>query len=124
MSEGRAVKRPRALQDLDEAAAYIQDRSGPERAIRFLRAAESTFAMLAGMPGMGTLYQADPPLDADLRYFPVARHPNHVAFYRPLVVGIEVLRVLHEAREIAGILAEEFGVDPGREEGADDESEA
>jgi toxin ParE1/3/4 len=104
------VKRPNALRDLDEAAAYIQDQSGPDRAIRFLRGADSTFAMLAGTPGMGTRYQPEEPLYADLRYFPITRHPNHLVFYRPLPDGIEVLRVLHGARAIAGILAEEFGV--------------
>ena len=119
---GQVVKRPHALQDLDEAAAYIQDQSGPHRAIRFLRAADSTFAMLAGMPGMGTRYEPEEPLYADLRYFPITRHPNHLVFYRPLPDGIEVLRVLHAARDIAGILAEEFGgdADVGDDEEADE----
>ena len=117
---GRVVKRPRALRDLDEAAAYIQERSGPDRAIRFLRAADSTLAMLAGMPGMGTRYELDEPLYADLRYFPIARHRNHLVFYRPLPDGIEVLRVLHGARDIADVLAEEFGADAG----GDDEDQA
>lgn len=123
MSGGRVVKRPRAFQDLDEAAAFIQDQSGPDRAIRFLRAADSTFAMLAGMSGMGTRYQPDEPLYADLRYFPITRHPNHLAFYRPLPDGIEVLRILHGARDIAGILADEFSGHAGHDED-DDEPEA
>jgi toxin ParE1/3/4 len=67
--------------------------------------------MLAGMPGMGTCYEPDEPLYADLRYFPIARHRKFLAFYRPLPDGIEVLRVLHGARDIAGILAEEFSAD-------------
>lgn len=119
---GQVVKRPHALQDLDEAAAYIQDQSGPDRAIRFLRMADSTFAMLAGMPGMGTRYEPEEPLYADLRYFPVTRHPNHLVFYRPLPDGIEVLRVLHGTRDITGILAEEFGgdADVGDDEEADE----
>jgi toxin ParE1/3/4 len=121
---GRVVKRPHALRDLDEAAAHIQDRSGPQRAIRFLRAADSTFAMLAGMPGMGTRYEPDEPLYADLRYFPVARHRKFLAFYRPLPDGIEVLRVLHGARDIAGILAEELGADPGDGDEEADQPEA
>ncbi len=108
---GQVVKRPHALRDLDEAAASIQDQSGPDRAIRFLRAADSTFAMLAGMPGIGTRYEPDEPLYADLRFFPITRHRKFLAFYRPLPDGIEVLRVLHGARDIAGILAEEFGAD-------------
>jgi toxin ParE1/3/4 len=107
---GQVVKRPHALQDLDEAAAYIQDQSGPERAIRFLRAADSTFAQLAGMPGIGTRYEPHEPLYAGLRYVPITRHRKFLIFYRPLPDGIEVLRVLHGARDIAGIPAEEFDI--------------
>ena len=113
---GRVVKRPRALRDLDAGAAYIQERSGPERAIRFLRAADSTFATLAGVPGMGVRYEPDEPLYADLRYFPITRHRKFLVFYRPLPDGIEVLRVLHGARDIAGVLAEEFGADAGTDD--------
>lgn len=82
----------------------------------FLLAADSTFAMLAGMPGMGTRYEPDEPLYADLRYFPITRHRNHLVFYRPFTDGIEVLRVLHGARDIHSILAEEFGGEADAEE--------
>jgi toxin ParE1/3/4 len=108
---GQVVKRPHALQDLDEAAAYIQAQSGAQRAIRFLHAADSTFAQLAGMPGIGTRYEPHEPLYAGLRFFPVARHRKYIVFYRPITGGIEVLRVLHGARDIQSILAEEFGSD-------------
>ena len=79
--------------------------------MRFLDEAERTFRRLAAMPGMGTRYDPDHPALADLRYFPIARHKSDLVFYRPLADGIEVLRVLHGARDIAGILAEDFGGD-------------
>jgi toxin ParE1/3/4 len=47
---------------------------------------------------------------ADLRSFPVSRFRAYQVFYRPIRGGIEVLRVLHGARDIHGILAEDFGV--------------
>jgi toxin ParE1/3/4 len=101
----------------------IQDQSGPERAIRFLRAADSTFAMLAGMPGMGTRYEPDEPLYAELRYFPITRHRKFPAFCRPLPDGIVVLRVLHGARDIASVLGEEFRADIGDDDDDTDELE-
>jgi toxin ParE1/3/4 len=112
------VRRASALHDLDAAADYIRIQSGPDRAIRFLREADATFARLAGMPGMGTRYDSEERLFADLRFFPIARHPKFLIFYRPITDGIEVVRVLHGARDMSGILAEEFGVggdedDPG-----------
>jgi toxin ParE1/3/4 len=105
---GRVVRRPRCLDDLDAAAAYIQSQSDPERAIRFLRAADSTFAQLAGMPGIGTRYEPHEPLFSGIRYFPVTRHAKYLVFYRPLTDGIEVLRVLQGARDIQSVLVDEL----------------
>jgi toxin ParE1/3/4 len=121
---GHVVKRPHALHDLDEAADYIRRRSGPDRAIRFLRAADSTFAQLAGMPGMGTRCEPHEPVYGGLRFFPITRHRNHLVFYRPVPGGIEVLRVLHGARDIPGILAEEFGIEEDAgDDGAEEDDE-
>jgi toxin ParE1/3/4 len=111
VSGSQVIKLPYALRDLDEAAAYIQRVSTPKRAIRFLRAANSSFARLAKMPGLGTRYEPHSPVYAGLRYFPITRHRNHVIFYRPVTGGIEVLRVLHGAQDIHRILSEEFGVE-------------
>jgi toxin ParE1/3/4 len=86
---------------------------------RFFAQAEATFARLASMPGMGARYEPDEPLYADLRDFPVSRFRDYLVFYRPIPGGIEVYRVLHGARDIHGILAEEFGV----EDAGDDEEE-
>ncbi len=102
-------RHPTAVRDLDVAADYIQRRGSPERAIRFLRSADSTFARLAGRPGIGARYESDVPLMIDLRFFPVSRFKNYLVFYRPIAGGIEVLRVLHGARDIQHILADDFG---------------
>jgi len=104
-----AVKLPLALQDLDDAAAYIQLHSSPARAIRFLQAADSTIGMLAKMPGLGTSYNRLDPAYAGLRFFPITRHRKYLVFYKPLADGIVVLRVLHGRRSIPEALAEEFG---------------
>ena len=77
---------------------------------RFLAEAEATFKRLAVMPGLGTRYEPSEPLYADLRYFPVSRFRNYIVFYREIPGGIEVFRVLHGARDISGILTEEFGI--------------
>jgi len=103
---------------LDDAADYIQRQSSAERAIRFLRAANSTFARLASMPGIGAPYEPCEPPYAGLRSFPVDRHSKYLVFYRPVPGGIEVLRVLHGARDIHSILLEEFrgDADDGNDE--------
>jgi toxin ParE1/3/4 len=71
-----------------------------ESATRFLRAAEETFLDLAAMPGMGVATSFDDSEDHDLRRWRIRSFENFLIFYCPIKDGIEVIRVLHGAREI------------------------
>lgn len=102
-------QRHAARRDLVEIVAYLAERS-EAAARRFRTEAEATFTRLAGMPGMGTQYEPDEPAYAELRYFPVSKFPRYLVFYRSLPDGIEVVRVLHGSRDIAGVLADDFGI--------------
>ena len=119
MTRNNVVRNPAALRDLDEIADYLQRRHGPERAIRFLREAEATFQRLANLPNIGTPFEPGEPRFAGLRYCPVSRFKNFIAFYRPLPDGIEVLRVLHGSRDLEGILTADLDVDTEDEEAPD-----
>jgi toxin ParE1/3/4 len=99
---------------------YYAREAGLRVAERFFAQAEATFTRLASMPGMGAHYDHDHPALAELRYFPVSRFPKYIVFYRPATDGIQIVRVLHGARDIHGILAEEFGV---KEDTGDDAAE-
>jgi toxin ParE1/3/4 len=116
----RVIRRPSANRDLVEIFRYYARQAGMRVADRFFAQAEATFARLARMPGIGTQYEPDEPLYADLRYFSVARFRMYLVFYRPIRGGIEVLRILHGARDIASILADEF---PVEENTGDDSAE-
>ncbi len=70
---------------------------------------------------MGSRYAPEEPLYADLHYFRVSRLRKYLVFYRPITDGIEVIRVLHGARDIDGIIADEFGVAIEDDAGSDDE---
>jgi toxin ParE1/3/4 len=102
----RIIRSDRALADLEEHAEYIRQRS-PRAALRFLDAVESLFHQLASMPGIGQLYQTTHPLNHDLRCFPVPKFPSHIVYYQPLGDGIIVIRVLHGARDIDRIIAQD-----------------
>lgn len=108
MSEVR--RRPSADRDLVAIYRHFAREAGLRVADRFFAQAEATFARLAGMPGIGTPYGSDEPIFADLRYAPISRFRAYIVFYRPIPDGIDVYRVLHGARDISGILAEEFGI--------------
>ena len=119
----RILRRPSANRDLVEIFRHYAREAGIRVADRFFTQAETTLKRLANMPGMGTHYEPEQPLYAGLRYFPVSRFRTYLVFYRPIPEGIEVLRVLHGARDIASILAGEFGVDAEHGDGREvDES--
>jgi toxin ParE1/3/4 len=84
---------------LIDCFVYIS-RDSEESAARFLRAAEETFLDLAAMPGMGVSTSLGESGDQTLRRWRIRGFENFLIFYRPVQDGIEVIRVLHGAREI------------------------
>jgi toxin ParE1/3/4 len=109
---------PRARRDLNELANYLGHRSR-EAGRRFYDAAQQAFWQLACMPGLGSLQDFQDPRLAGLRCGLVPGYKRYLIFYRPIPDGIEVLRVLHGARDVQGILEAEAGAlgdDEGRDE--------
>ena len=90
MSEVRISDAARS--DLEEIWIYIA-RDNPDAADRLIRAVVARFPKLAATPGIG--WQREE-LSPRLRSFPVG---NYVIFYRPTKDGIEIVRVLHGARD-------------------------
>src|SRR4030095_16552724 len=100
------IVRAQVYLDLDEIAAYIP-KDNPAAAIRFLDAAEATFQSLAEMPGIGSSYAVRNARLSALRCFPVKGFPKHLIFYQPVGNAIEIVRLLHGARNIGTILRRE-----------------
>jgi toxin ParE1/3/4 len=110
MSAPRILRRPRVKADLAGHYAYIaQDKAAP--AERFLRVAEAAFELLARMPTIGTAWDSPDPRLAGVRVYPLPRgFRNYLVFYRPLPDGVEILTVLHGARDL-GVALEDVDVD-------------
>lgn len=105
---GVVRRRARARQDLVEIYRHLAREAGLKTADRFLSAAEATLNRLARMPGIGARFDAEDPALGDIRHIPVSsRFRNLIVFYRPTTDGIEVARVLHGARDLLGLLAEQ-----------------
>jgi toxin ParE1/3/4 len=102
------VRRPRARRDIVASAVYIAEDS-PEAARRFLAAIEHTIAAAAAMPGIGAPRRYRSPRLEGLRMIAVQGFEKHLVFYRPLEPGIEIVRVLHAARDIEAILGGKGG---------------
>lgn len=99
------VRRPQAILDLLEQADFIAQ-DDADAAQRLVDAAEKTIAVLEKMPRLGRrLPFADRRL-RDLRMRGVEGFPNQIVFYRVIRDGIEVVRVLHAARDLPRALQE------------------
>ena len=90
---------------MEDQALYLFQQS-PDASDRFIAACQSDFEKLAAMPGMGARREFHNPKAAGIRSWVLSGFPNHLVFYRPVDVGIEVLRVLHGARDIQAVFEE------------------
>ena len=68
--------------------------------MRFIDGVKSTMRLLADNPGLGAPRRFARKKLLGLRAFPVRGFEKHLVFYRPTEHGIEVLRVLHGARDL------------------------
>ncbi len=103
----RAILVRRAAErDLDEQAEYLATQGNVERALRFYRAAEATFELLASRPGIGKVIQFRSRFLTNVRTFPLKGFPKHLVFYLPIEHGVEIIRVLHGARDLEILLQE------------------
>jgi toxin ParE1/3/4 len=89
----RVTRRPLAEADIFEIWDYIADDS-MEAADRWVDQLDEKFQLIATQPMMG---RAREELVPGLRSFPFRRY---VIFYMPTGAGIDVVRVLHGARDI------------------------
>jgi len=71
-----------------------------DAADRFLEAANSTFLELAMNPEIGQPRRFPGSQLRSLRSFRIKGFENYLIFYRPVSEGIEVLNVLHGARDL------------------------
>jgi len=86
---------PEAREDLFEIWRFIATGSGsPDIADNFIDVVDDTCGIYASQPDMG---QTRPELASGVRSFPVGKY---VVFYLPTEEGIEVVQVIHGARDI------------------------
>jgi toxin ParE1/3/4 len=98
---------PAADRDLDDQAAYLAVEANLETALRFYDAASITFGKLANIPGIGERWPSANPRLAGLRVWRIEGFEKHLIFYRAADDGIEIVRILHGARDIDAVLETE-----------------
>jgi toxin ParE1/3/4 len=103
------IRHEQAKQDIIEAAYYIAEHGSLDASDRFLEAAEDTFRQLATMPGMGLMREVRNPVLAGMRQWRVRGFEKYLIFYRVTEKAVEILRVLHGARDLDSLFDEEPG---------------
>lgn len=111
MSEPHVIRAEGARRDILQEALYLEERS-PQASERFLDAVEATIARVADRPGLGAPALYARPELAGLRCVPVDGFKRHLVFYFPREGGIEVVRVLHGARDL-GVIFGAGGTEAG-----------
>ena len=95
---------PQADQDIDKQFAYLAEQASLDVALRLLEATQEAFQALVRMPEMGVNRDFHHPALEGLRMWPIKGFQHHLVFYRPTDSGIDVIRVLHAARDIRSLL--------------------
>ncbi|AWM40150.1 Plasmid stabilization system protein [Gemmata obscuriglobus] len=93
-----------ATADLTELADHFLERAGPAVALRFLDAAEHAFEQLVAMPRIGAVLGLDELPYEDIRRWQIDGFGRLMILYREVADGVEVIRVLHAARDIPAVL--------------------
>lgn len=99
---------PLVLDDLENLFAWIA-KDNLAAAERFKANARRDFEQLAQMPEMGPRHRMAHSRLHNLRFWPIKGFNNFLIFYQPIERGIEVIRVLHGARDLQRALADETG---------------
>lgn len=89
-----------AIQDLEEICEYI-GRSHPKAASKLFDKIRSKCKLVAGFPNMGKSYGQ---LRKNLCGFVV---DNYIVFYYPQEEGINITRIINEARDLESLFTEE-----------------
>jgi toxin ParE1/3/4 len=100
---------PAARADLFAQWNYFAGEVGrPDLADRFTARAEATFKKLLRNTGLGRPRSFGDSRLQNLRSWKVDGFPNHLIFYRPLPDngGVEIVRVLHGARNLEGVFSD------------------
>jgi len=99
MGESRVVLHRFVPDDLLEIIDYLAERS-PAAADRFTDAVPRTLDDVARFPGAGSLREFEDPRLAGIRSWRVRGFKKYLIYYRPIAGGIQVLAVLHGARDL------------------------
>lgn len=97
----KLVQRRRAVEDIDEHAAYIAERN-TRAAYRFLDKVEETFGVLRRHPRIGS--RRFDRIVTGLRGWPVSGFESYVVLYFVTRSAVQIVRIVHASRDLEALL--------------------
>lgn len=97
----RILKRPQAERDIEECFVYIGE-DNFDAALSFLTAVEKSLDLLSAFPFSGSKRNFGPGY-GELRMWVIGGFEKHEIFYLINDESVDVVRVLHSARDIRSI---------------------
>lgn len=94
-----------AVSDLELIWEHIAE-DNPVAADSVIEAAYRLCSILAKHPELGRSRRYSNKKLAGIRSFVITDFPNYVIFYRPVSGGVEIVRVLHGARDIDALFGQ------------------
>jgi toxin ParE1/3/4 len=91
--------RAAAAADLMQIHDYLREQASLQLADRFLMAVERTTQQIRSYPNAGNAVRARRSAVNSLRWWSVADFPRYLIYYAPGTDFVEVVRVLHSARD-------------------------
>ncbi len=96
---------PRARQDIVDSATFI-GRENVDAANRFFDQFDQLCDLLATTPEVGSQFPVANPRLQGMRVLRVPTFPNHLAFFSPVDGGVQIVRVLHGARDLDAVFGQ------------------
>lgn len=110
MSADRIIhKTGLATTDIEDLADYYLRHGGRGVALRFVDQAERAFSQLVASPTIGAPLGLDELPYEDIRRWHIGGFDRLVILYRQTADGIEVIRVLHTARDLPSVMLSQGG---------------
>jgi len=106
-SRRKVILRPQADLDIDHQFEYLVVEAGVATARRFLRELQKTCRSLQRSLELGSPRSFGDERLAGLRVWPVSGFRRQLVFYLPSAEAIEIVRVLHAARDLEALLGDE-----------------
>lgn len=99
---GPFILTPSAARDLDEILEYVLEQGGPNAALHVHERLYEGFSKVGAQPGIG--HVRDDLADESLRVWAVF---SYLIIYRPETKPVQIIRVIHGARDVPRAVQEE-----------------